>query len=97
MVDWQAQSIMNNIEPKTENLRKARRKLAHTWSEIVPRITVTGLVVETFGQLMKKHRSDALVTAVAVAGAAWLFNTFKVSRNVYKFPKAKIATLKTGD
>ena len=75
--------MVNNVESKAEHVRKSRRKLDHTWSEIVPRITVAGLVDETFGQLMKKQRSDGLVSAVAVAGAAWLFNTLKTSRNVY--------------
>ena len=97
MVDWPDQRVVNNIESKAEHVRKSRGKLDHTWSEIVPRITVAGLVDETFGQLMKKHRSDALVSAVAVAGAAWLFNSFKTSRNMYKFPKSKIAAFKTGD
>ena len=85
---------MNDIESKAEDVRKSRGKFHQTWAEILPKLTVYGFVDETVGQLMKKHRSDALVSAVAVAGAAWLFNTFQVSRNFFKFTKSKPRVLK---
>ena len=80
---------MNEIDSKAEHVRKLREKFDHTWSEIKPKLTIYGLVDETVGQMIKKRRSDALVTAVAVAGAAWLFNSFEASRNLFKFSKSK--------
>lgn len=94
MVERAKQNVMNDIELKAEHVRKSLGKFNQTWAEIVPKLTVYGLVDETVGQMMKKHRSDALVSAVAVAGAAWLFNTFREGRNVFKFTKSKSATLK---
>ena len=85
---------MNEIESKAEHVRKSRKKLDQTWSELAPKLTIYGLVDETFGQIMKKRRSDAVGSAVAVAVAAWLFNTFKASRNIYKFSKSKTPTSK---
>ena len=88
---------MNEVASKAEDVRKSREQFHRTWAEIQPKITVYGLVDESVGQLMKKHRSDALVSAVAVAGAAWLFNTLHVSRNFFKLTKPKTPRTKTGE
>ncbi|HEY5363345.1 MAG TPA: hypothetical protein VIJ49_04020 [Aestuariivirga sp.] len=88
---------MNEVESKAEVVRKSRERFHHTWAQILPKLTVYGLVDETVGQLVKKRRSKALVSAVAVAGAAWLFNTFQVSRNFFKFTKSKTPRIKTGE
>jgi hypothetical protein len=88
---------MNEVESKAEVVRKSREKFHQTWVEILPKLTVYGLVDETVGQLMNKRRNKALVSAVAVAGAAWLFNTFQVSRNFFKFTKSKTPRIKTGE
>jgi hypothetical protein len=85
---------MNNIESKAEHLRKSRGKFNQTWAEIAPKLTVYGLVDETVGRMLKKRRSDAVVSAVAIAGAAWLFNSFRMKRKAFKFTKFKTTTLK---
>ena len=97
MVERSAQNIMNEVESKAEDVRKSRETFHQTWVEILPKLTVYGLVDETVGQLMKKRRSKALVSAVAVAGAAWLFNSFQVSRSFFKFNKSKTPRIKTGE
>ena len=84
---------MNEIESKADHVRKTRRELNQTWALITPRLTIYGLIDETVGQMMKKRQSDALVSVVAVAGAAWLFNTFWMNRNAFKSTKSKTATL----
>ena len=85
---------MNEIELRAEYVRKMRKKFDQTWSEIVPKITIYGLVDETVGQMMKKRRGDKLVSVIAIAGAAWLFNSLQVPRNIIKFSKSKTPTLK---
>lgn len=94
MVDRTAQDIMNEIESKADHVRRTRRKLDQTWAEIAPKLTVYGLVDETVGQLMEKRRSNALLSAVAIAGSAWLFNAFRMGQNPFKFTKSKTANSK---
>jgi hypothetical protein len=85
---------MNKIELQAERARKIRKKFDQTWSEIAPKLTFYGLVDEAIGQVMQNRRSDKLVTTLAVAGVAWLINTFHVSNNPFKFFKSKTANIK---
>ena len=85
---------MNDIKSKAEHARKTRSQFDQTWSAIAPKLTLYGILDETVGQLMNKRRSVALLSAVAVTGAAWLFNTLHVRQNPFKFSKSKSSTVK---
>lgn len=85
---------MNEIESKADHLRKVRKKFNQTWSELAPSLTVNSFVDETVGQMMNKRGSDGLISAIAIAGAAWVFNSLKLRRNILKFSKSKTAHLK---
>ena len=80
---------MNDIHSKAVHVEKLRKKMDQTWSEIAPKLTLHGLADEAATLIVKQRRSDALVSVVAIAGVAWLFNTYLDS-----FPQDRLSRSK---
>ena len=95
MGDRQKIEMTSVTQSKSENVRKSREKFERTLEELRSRATVSGIVDETVGKFLEqKPRNDALVSAAAVAGVAWLINAFPKSINPFTYSAIKTSTSK---
>lgn len=88
---------MNDVQLKSQHLRDVRKQFDRTLAEVKPRLTIRGLFDEAVGQVMDQNRHDSVVSAFAVATAAWILNTVSAEKKLDKHLRSKTSTSKKGD